>query len=170
MLHTWYTTQNLASFYLQRSMWPFYPSIPYVIGAKRMCCENIVTSKFPSFSWNVHPLLVKKSVNIRDWVWSGYDICSFFSKEIAWKRGAEIIHSLTNRFKVYWTYRSKKSKFSKVLTGWNFWELRFKNLNEIFSQNYSKIQRNMNTRPNKYKCNTISEIFEGSTLGTLCRT
>ena len=42
MLHTWYTTRNLASFYLQKSMWSIYPSRPHVIGAACMCYENDV--------------------------------------------------------------------------------------------------------------------------------
>ena len=50
MVHAWYTTRNLASFYLQKSMWSFYPSIPPVNGGECMCCENVVLNKVPSFS------------------------------------------------------------------------------------------------------------------------
>ena len=46
------TTRKLVSFkiVITWSMWSFYPPILNVICVECMCCENVVTNKFHSFS------------------------------------------------------------------------------------------------------------------------
>ena len=43
-----------------RSIWLFCPTILPVIGAERMCYENVIISKFHSFSWNERTSKIKK--------------------------------------------------------------------------------------------------------------